>query len=159
MGSLQEIWMDIPGAACAIPPYSYPFSFLWIERNCATPVCGHAWHELSSFSRQFYPITFGEFVLTAGRIDCCDRLPVNLFAELFDNGVKRKFVVVRIDFEPGVKAIADRRGRAVVAACDDHSIGAVWPKVLERDVKLVNERHATPFPPGCYLNIEKICYH
>src|SRR5437899_755718 len=76
------------------------------------PCCSD--QDLDPFSRQLYPIALGEFH--------GDRLLVNLFAELFDNGVKRKLVVVRIGFEPGVEAIADRRGRAVVTACDDHSI-------------------------------------
>ena len=75
-----------------------------------------------TFGRQLHPIAFDVSAFSCCRMDRCDGRLVNLFAELFDNGVKRKLVVVRIGFEPGVEAIADRRGRAVVTACDDHSI-------------------------------------
>jgi len=67
--------------------------FLGIVRYSSTSISGHTYprgwlfESLNTLNRQLDPIAFGEFLLTGCRIDCCDRLLVNLFAQLFDDGV------------------------------------------------------------------------
>ena len=53
--------------------------------------------------------------------------------------------------------MADRRDRAMVSVGDKHPVRVAWPKVLERDLELVNERHGRfPLPRVAILMLKSV---